>query len=249
MACAVDASSPIRYTGVIATGATITSAAFTAPANSLLVAMSQTDGTSGQTPSVVFSDTGGGLTWIKRVERTASETTAGGLSVIYTAEQVSSISRQVVATFTQGSGSTLRISAKVYVVTGADIGGTPVDTVGANNEGGSGTNNLTTTSITPGATGLLMVSDCDWNQQGVFDASSDLTEDSADYSGQISVDSGYKACTSGVGVTANLNAGGAGTPQHKWCQIVVRQAATAGDAQEWLSRAPMRQTRSVNVSY
>lgn len=228
MACAVDASSPIRFTGAVATGANITSAAFTAPANSFLVLCLSLDGNGdGTTPSPTASAVAdsGTLTWTKRVERGWTETTLGGESAIWTAPQVSSASRTVTVNITYAGGGTVRLSAKLYVVTGADISGTPVDTVGANNEGGSATNNLTTSSLTPGANGLLFASDTDWLLAGAFDASTDLTEDTATYASAISVDSGFKTCTSGVGVTANLNAGGAGSVQHKWCQIIVREAA------------------------
>lgn len=232
-AAAVDASSPIRWTADLAAGGTMDSASFTAPANSFLVLSIQTDGdtdsnyTNGAaTPSVSLS-TGSALTWTKQVERTWSETTAGGQSVWWTAPAVTSEARVVRITKDASSVSTKRTSAKLYVVTGVDLNGTPVDTVGAGNEGGSGTNSLTTTSVTPGATGLLFAGDTDWNQLGVF-TSSDLTIDTADYAGAISVMSGYKACTSGVGVTANLNAGGTGTAQHKWTQIVIREAAAGG---------------------
>jgi hypothetical protein len=118
-------------------------------------------------------------------------------------------------------------SVKLYVLTGVDVDGTPVDAVGASNEGGSGINDLTTTSITPGANGRLFCCDTDWNALGLFDASSDLTEDTAHFAGAISVNSGHKASSNGVGVTGNLNASGAGVPQHKWCQVTVRESATA----------------------
>jgi hypothetical protein len=224
MATAVDASSPIRVTGNPTSGGSITSASFTAPANSLLVACVQgnADATGAETLSVADS---GGLSWTKQVERTNLETTAGGDSAIFTAPQVTSAARTVALSRT--SSSIRRIDLKVYVVTGADLAGTPVDTVTASNEGGSTTNNLTTTSLTPGADGLLFASDGDWGEGGTFQAG-DLTQDTTTYTGEYSVCCGFKACTAGVGVTANLNAGGTGAVQHKWCQIIVRAAAGAG---------------------
>jgi hypothetical protein len=246
MAAVVDTgNSPARWAGTPATGGTIVSGSFTAPANSVLVCTVEADGATAGPPSspesVVVSDSSG-LTWTKQVERAWTETTDGGESSIHTAPAVSSTSRTITVTFTFAGGGTGRVSAKAYVVTGANIGGTFVDTVGANNEGGSATNNLTTSSLTPSANGLLFAADCEWSALGAFEASSDLTQDTTTYAGAISVCDGYKACSSGVGVTANLNANGTGVPQHKWCQIIVTEAAGAATRvpyQPWYQAAPI----------
>lgn len=233
MAIAVDASSPIRWTGTwsASDGGSITSAAFTAPADALLVLCGQAD-TSSTGDGVLTGTDSGGLTWTTRIARTGTESTAGGNSVIATARTVSAVSRTVNLVGNDPGGTnkwgTGRASAKLYVLTGVDVDGTPVDTVGAGNEGFSSTNDMTTTSITPGANGLLIVSDCEWNALGDFEASSDLTQDSAHYASAISVCSGYKTCTSGVGVTGNLNANGSSAAHHKWCQVTVREAAAGG---------------------
>lgn len=222
MAIAVDASTPIRWAGLIVLGGdTIVSASFTPPANSLLVCCVNYDGNTTNGTPTVTADTAG-LTWTQQVQRTWQEGLDGGYSAIFTCPQTSSASRICTLTFSQGGA--LQASAKLYVLTGVDLAGTPVDTVGASNEGDSTTDSMTTTSLTPGATGLLFAVSTDYNVQGVFDASSDLTQDTATYA-TLSVCSGYKTCTSGVGVTANLNAGGA-SPQHKWSQIIARQSAS-----------------------
>ena len=236
MAVAVDASTPIRWTGVwdANVGGSITSAAFTAPADALLVLCAEVDTRSDSTNeslrNLSASDSGS-LTWTTRVERRGAETTAGAHSAIFTARTTSSASRTLTLTGSNpddtGDWGSGRASAKCYVCTGVDVDGTPVDTVGASNEGGSGTNNLTTSSITPGANGLLFAADADWNALGTFEASDDLTQDTAHYAGGESVCDGYKAVTSGVGATANLDAAGTGTPQHKWCQVIVREAPSA----------------------
>jgi hypothetical protein len=242
VAVAVDASTPVRWTGTPVIGANATSASFTAPADALLVCcVSYDTNNTGGTSLVVNASDSGGLTWTRRVERQGSETTAGGGSAVFTARTTSSVARTVgvqYATGTSGQG-TGRLSAVCYVLTGVDVNGTPVDAVTAANEGGSATNDLTTTSVTPGATGLLVASDTDWNQLGLL-TSSDLTIDSADYAGAVSVASGYKACTSGVAVSADLNAGGTAAAQHKWCQVVVRAAAGAPAAapQGWQGEFP-----------
>lgn len=228
MAALVDASSPIRWSTVsMAATGTSTSALFTNPANSLIVVCHAFDGSSnaGFGGTYGISDSGL-LTWTKIVERTWDETTTGGESAIWYAVAASSVARTIVMTRASGANPA-SFSAKAYVITGADIAGTPIDTVGANNEGGSTTNSINTTSITPGADGLLIVSDCDFTDSGAFQASSDLTQDTASVSG-ITACSGYKTCSNGVGVTGNLNAAGSGAVQHKWCQVTVR--ATAGGA-------------------
>lgn len=235
MAAAVDASSPARFTGTGVPAYGVTSASFTNPADSLIVVTVQIN-TSTPASAVVMSvsDSVDGTTgWTEQVRRDSNETTDGGFSSIWTAIRTSSDSRTITVTWTSGGGSSgtaanNRISCKAYAVTGADIGGTPVDSVTAANEGGSTTNNLNTTNVTPGATGLLFASDTDWNALGVFDASSNLTQDSADDAGRCSFCSGYRTCSSGVAVSANLNAAGASAAQHKWCQIVVREAAGGG---------------------
>lgn len=237
MAIAVDSSTPARWTGTWngSNGGSITSASFTAPADALLVLCATVDTGNGATSAASLSASdSGGLTWTKRVERLGSETTAGGGSAVFTARTTSSASRTVTLTGANpgapgGQWGTGRASAKLYVLTGVDVDGTPVDTVGANNEGGSAANPLNTTSITPGANGLLVAADTDWSQLGAM-TSSDLTLDTADYAGAISVASGYKACTSGVGVTGNFDPP-AGTPQHKWTQVTVREAS-GGAAQD-----------------
>lgn len=234
MAVAVDASTPVRWSGVgdVNAGGSFVSASFTAPTDALLVMTAQYDTTSGWTGGTRTASDSGGLTWTTQVERIGNETTAGAGSGIWTARTTSSTSRT--ATFALGTASpgggnhwgSARVSCKLYVLTGVDVDGTPVDTVGASNEGGSTTNNLNTTNVTPGANGLLVASNSEWNVLGVM-TSSNLTIDSANYTSAISVASGYRTCSSGVALSANFDSP-PGTPQHKWCQIVVREAAAVG---------------------
>lgn len=231
MACAVDASSPLRQSGTPTTTGgsnTVVTASFTAPANSLLVLALEIDGNDDAFAGTFTISDSSGLTWTEQVRRSWSETTAGGASFWFTAPAVSSTSRTVTLTRNTGTSGALQLSMKLYVVTGADISGTPVDSVTASNEGGSATNNLNTTSVTPGANGLLFAASCDWNNNGNFEASSNLTQDTTTFPGTISICDGYRTCSSGVALTANLNAGGTGTPQHKWSQIIVREAAGGG---------------------
>lgn len=251
MAIALDASTPGRWSGTIAGGGTITSGAFTAPTDAILVVVVEMDSNSAFSSQVFTVADSGTLTWTQQVERTDDEATAGGQTLIATARTTSSVSRTVSVTRTSGNDtiSSKRVSAVCYVFTGADVSGTPIDTVGANNEGGSGTNSLTTTSLTPGATGVLVVAGTEWNALGAC-TSSDLKgvdgivgSSHAEYAGAIDVMDGWKVCTSGVGVTGNLDAAGSGTAQWKWCQIIVRQAATTTKAPPMFQGRALRFTR------
>jgi hypothetical protein len=245
VAVAVDASTPARWSAVDS-GTNVVSASFTAPANALLVLCVSWDTTNvGPTDATTVTDSGG-LTWTQQVARLGSEATGGGGSGIWTARTTSAAARTVTVKYPSltAGAATKRISCKLFVLTGVDVDGTPVDTVGANNEGGTNTDPTTTSSLTPGASGLLVVSATDWNQTGLA-TSSDLTynvspnsDGAADYTGAISVIAGYKACTSGVAVTANLNP--PATPQYKWCQVVVRQAAAAATKAPPPFRRPWR---------
>lgn len=234
MSIALDASTPVRWSGTINNTGTITSAAFTAPTNAYLVLCVEADGDGTQLPTTFTVADSGGLTWTTRPERRGGEATAGGYAGIFTARTVSSVSRTVSVTRPGDGTSTLRVSAVAYVFTGVDVDGTPVDTVGANNEGGSATNNLSTTSLTPGATGVLVAAGTEYSAAGACTSSDLKGVDSiagsshAEYAGAIDVMDGWKVCTSGVGVTGNLDAAGAGAVQWKWVQLIVREAAAGG---------------------
>ena len=228
MAVAVDASTPVRWTNTVTSGTGVASASFTAPTDALLVCCVCFDSDSVTSNPVITVSDSGGLAWTTRVERQDNEATAGGYAGIFTARTTSSVSRTVTTTRTSGggaSGSGRRISAKLYVLTGVDVGGTPVDSVTASNEGGTNTDPTNTTNVTPGANGLLIVNACDWAQAGAI-TSSNLTVESGDYAGAITASSGYRTCSSGVSVNGNLNP--PATPQFKWCQVVVREAAGGG---------------------
>jgi hypothetical protein len=78
---------------------------------------------------------------------------------------------------------------------------------------------------------VLIVAATEWSAAGAA-TSSDLKgvdgvvgSGHAEYAGAIDVIDGWKTCTSGVGVTGNLDGFGSGAVQWKWCQIIVREAA------------------------
>lgn len=241
MAVALDASTPARWTGTPNRGAAITMPSpFTAPANSYLVVCIERDGSSGGGAATYTVSDSSGLTWNNSlVERTEAETTTGGGSKIAVAVAVASVARTVTVTRSaDGDNGVLRVSATCYVYTGVDILGTPVDVVTASNEGGSATVNFTTTSLTPGATGVIVACGTDFNAKGACTSSDLRGVDSvvgsghAEYAGAIDVIDGWHTVTSGVGASANLTAFAA-TPQWKWCQIIVREAAGGGGATNW----------------
>jgi hypothetical protein len=213
-----------RFSGTPTGTATISSGSFTAPADALLWLSVEADSAGSEAFTLNAADSGG-LTWTKQVERTAAETTAGAASAVFTARTTSAVSRTVQASRSADSASTRQISAKVRVLTGVDVNGTPVDTVGANNEGGATATPATTSSLTPGATGILGVACADWNVKGPL-SSSNLTVDAADHGTNLSVMDGWRVSSNGVGITANLTASLSG-PQFKWTQITVREAVTA----------------------
>ena len=235
MAVALDASSPIRFTGTPIAGGSITSASFTAPTDAILAVAVQYDGASVAAVGTVSASDTGGLSW-SGVERDAGEGSGGGGAALYWARTPSSGSRTVSITRTGGSGGATRFSATCYVYTGADVNGTPVDSITANNEGGSTTNSISTTSVTPTGNGALVVSGTDWSASGACTSSDLLGLDSvvgsghAEYAGAIDVIDGWKACNEAVGVTGNLDAFGAGAVTWKWVQIVIIEAPTAADA-------------------
>ena len=125
---------------------------------------------------------------------------------------------------TAGDGGTNRISAKGYVVTGQHA-----SPIGANGEGSSTTNNITPTVFTStGENSFGFGAACDWSANGT-PASSDLTEDAADYAGAISVEDGYKDLGASGAETMNFDAAGTGAATWNWVALEILAAADAGD--------------------
>lgn len=219
---AVDDTTVARATTATNGLSSVTTASFTPPNNSLLVACIQSDGNDGAgTADPVFSCSGGGLTWTKRVERIPSDSGAQeGGAAIYTA-----IGAGASMTVTVGNGGAGfgPISVKVYIVPAADFdSATPV---GANGEGSSTTNNITPTIFTNQVAGsYAFVSGDDWAAQGA-PTSSDLTEDSWTMANEVSGTSGYKTLGATGSQTANLDGGGTSATAWNWCAIEVRAAA------------------------
>jgi hypothetical protein len=236
MAIAIDASSPIRFTGTPANNVDITSASFTPPANSVLVVCVSAD-TNGSSDNITIAVTGGSLTWTNRVEHDPGDASAnGGHASIWTpvdGSTVSASAQTVSVRRTAGNGSTGRISVKVYVVTGADT----ADPTGATGENHSTTNNITPnayTSTVNNSRGFGCATD--WMQLGT-PVSTD-TEDGGDYSGAISVISLFKSAdtaTSGSTVTMNFDAGGTGGAEWNWVALEIRPGAGGNPPEEYFA--------------
>jgi hypothetical protein len=232
MSIALDASTPVRFTGTPADGvAIVQGSSFIAPSGAFLALTVGWDTSTGNLSTdavlTVTDDSGDGVSWTAQVLRAGSEATSGGASGIYTKRASSAVARKI-SISRNTFGSSNRISAVCYVFTLVDVNGTPVDAITADNEGGSAANPTTTTILTPGANGALVAVCTDWNALTM--TSADLKgidgvagSSHAEYAGAITVIDGWKPCTIGVGVTADLDPA-AGTPQLKWCDLILREA-------------------------
>jgi hypothetical protein len=234
----VDDTTVARWAGTPADGAALNSATFTPPGNSELVVCMSGD-TSGGTSDVTWSISGGGLTWTLQAERSKKSdglaAARDGAAVVWTAPVTSGSSMSIsVSRGSQSHGGTNRISCKCYIVTNHDTT-TPVGSVGENT---STTNNLTASLFTAQTLGVAFVAATEWQELGL-PTSSDLTKDAADYPGQISVLSGYKAIAStGAATTANLDAAGTAAADWNWVAVEIRAAGAAAAAPAYVSDKP-----------
>lgn len=227
MAIAVDDTTYSRTTGTPGDNVDITTAASGTPAvDSLAVVCvsSDTDDVSSATSLQVSDSVDGNTGWSELIHRDDTDSGGtGGCSAIWTKQFSSAASRTISLRRTTGNGGTNRLSFKAYIVTSEDTS----DFLGASGEGSSTTNNLTASIFTSeAANSYAFVAATDYNQRG-SPTSTDLTEDSADYAGAISVTSGYKDVGTAGAETANLDAGGSSAAAWTWVAIEVK-AATGG---------------------
>lgn len=211
MAIAIDATTPAIVSGTTSS----TTASFTAPGNSLLVALCASEG--GAT-TITLSNSGTALTWVTQVRHMIGED-SGAFSVgaqVSTAVALTSVARTVTCTTSAGGSMT---DLKLLVVTGADVNGTPV---GAKGEGHSTTINLTaavytSTVANSRAFGIGVDSDI-----GGLPTSSDVGfgfHHSGDSSG-IAVHKAADTVAVSTGVTLNFN-GGVAARSWNWAAIEV----------------------------
>ncbi|MEU8151795.1 hypothetical protein [Nonomuraea sp. NPDC048901] len=212
MAIAVDASTPAIVTGVTPR----TTASFTAPADSLLVALC---GSNSGTVTHTVTNSGTALTWTSRAKRDILDSGGATPAVeIFTAPAAPSVARTVTLTSNSG-GDTVEL--KLLVLTGVDLAAP----VGATGEGSSATANLTAAVYTSTAANSRAVGiAADQNQAGT-PTSSDVGF-AWNISGQSSGIAVYKAAdtpTVGSSVTLNFDGTG-GSRAWNWCGIEILPA-------------------------
>lgn len=228
MSISVDDSTSARFTGTVDEDVDITSGSFTPANNSLLVFCGGADNAGTAVPAPLVA--GGSLTWTERVTRTSNESAGNhGLGTIWTAPVTTGASMQVTFRRTTGGG-TLRMSGKIYIVTGH-----AASPIGVSNEGTTTTDptNGSITATVSGDGGRLFGAWTDWNQTGV--TSTDV-EDVGNYAGEVTVASAYKsadhAANSG---TQSINMNFGGTPACNWVVLEILAAASGSDEEAALS--------------
>lgn len=222
MALAHDSSTPVRWTGTPANSVNITSASFTPSNGALLVVNVQADVIAVSLVGGITVSDSTGRTWTPRKEQPGAGN--NGFAGVYTAIANGSAMTVSVQRTTGGTGGATRISATCDVWTGQHA--TPTGNTGG---GTSATNNLTAAAYSSSADNSRCIGGAtDWNQLGT--PTSTDTEDGADYTGQISVISVYKAADttpSGTAVTLNFDAGGTAAAAWSWVALEIIPAAGA----------------------
>jgi len=212
----VDAATPAMVTS--SSASTLTTASFTAPAGSLLVACVHSDGT--MTHAV--GNNGTALTWTL-IARQSRASTGTGSAAAFVAP-VSTLRSGLTVTWTGSFADD--VGFKVYVVTGADL----ADPVGAQAAGTSTQNVLTTTAITTEkASSLGFIVADEFGTDGTT-TSPDLTAFfNYDVVGRIAGGSGYKRLgAAGTGATFTLDMAGTATADWNWVAFEIRGAGTGG---------------------
>jgi hypothetical protein len=209
---AIDASTPAIVTGVTSS----TTASFTAPAASLLVAMVVDEGGNVGT----MSNSGTALTWSNPVARTFAESGLFFAVLIFAAVAAPSVARTVTYTSNVGGSQT---DLKVLAVTGADVTGTPTGAVG---EGGSTTANLTVNAYTSTVANSRAVGVAGDGNAAGNPTSSDVGF-AFDHVGTYSGIAVYKAAdTVTAGSTPTLNFNGSGSRTWAWAAMEILPAVT-----------------------
>lgn len=213
MAIAIDASSPAI---VLTTADPVTTASFSPPANTLLVACVFVENSTD--PAISISNTGTSLTWTQRALRTTAEAGSNaGEVAIYTAPNTNSQSGITVTASITGVTSVAAI--KVYVLTGADLS-TPV---GATGEGTSTTNNVTVnayTSTVNNSRGICAAHD--WLALGAPSSTDDEETFSNGALSGMAITKSANTTPSSSSVTFNLDAAGTSTPRWQWVAVEIK---------------------------
>jgi hypothetical protein len=205
---AIHGSSP----AVVVSPSTLTTASFSPPAGSLLIAVVMTNGTPG------VSNSGTARTWTLRKQHA----TYGGIR-IYTAPNPTAITTTVSVT-----GSSISGALKVYVITGAHT----VDPIGADGTGSSAANAATVNAYTStGTNSRGFFGAVNWSADGGAPTS---TDDEAAWYYSSFVMSGLAAVkaadTAVVGSTVQFHFDGAGTGAGDWGWVALEILPDSLDA-------------------
>ncbi|MEU4226239.1 hypothetical protein AB0F17_18225 [Nonomuraea sp. NPDC026600] len=211
MALLVDASTPAIVTGTTPKA----TASFTAPADSLLVALCASN-SGGVTHTVTNSGTG--LTWTSRSKHGSPDSGAFVAAVeVFTAPAPTSAARTVTLTSSNGGDP---LALKVLVITGADLA-SPVGQVG---EGHSTTSNLTAAVYTSSVAGSRAVGIASDSLQSGSPTSSDtgFAWDTVSEMSGIAVHKAADTATASTAVTLNFN--GSGSREWNWVAVEILPA-------------------------
>lgn len=232
----LDASTPARVTSTA--GQTLTTATFSPPANSLLLASFAKDGP--QTAGATFSNTVTARTWVP----IDAEFSVNGLASMAYALNPTALTGITVSGSQTVTGNN-QVALKVYVITGHD----PAVPIGGQNGGGAAaSNSLTTTGFTVLGGDSL----------GVFAAngassllagnptSSDTTLDPYNVSTEIYGGAGYKTLgAAGSSATFQITAPGAATPVWNWVSVEILSPAVVTAAKT----PPRNRARLIRANY
>lgn len=214
MAIAIDASSPAIVSN---TSTAKTTASFTAPANSVIVACVGLENTA----TVTITNSGTALTWSSRIVRKGGDSGAeDGYAAIFTAPAPTSAARTVTAT---SSVSNNAGGLKVLVATGADL----ASPVGATGSGSSTTGTINPnvyTSTFANSRGICVAND--WSAAG--SPSSSDTEFPYDVGGTsgMAIHKAADTAVSGSSVAMNIVGAGGGTAAWNWAAIELKPGST-----------------------
>jgi hypothetical protein len=197
---AIDSSTPAIVSN---TTDTATTASFTAPTDSLLVALCAIGG--GFATNEV-TNSGAALTWTVQVEHMLGEDSGafGGTTLIATAVTTSAVARTVTLSSSSSSG----VALKLLVITGADVTGGPVGAVG---EGHATATNLTRNVYTSTVNGSRAVGiAAEEVAAGGTPTSSDVGFgwNQANFLAGVAVYKAADTASSGTVETLNFNGGG-----------------------------------------
>lgn len=250
MALAIDASSPAVVTQTNSATATLATASFTPPAGSLLVI-----GWSGNTGSAsdpaapsITDSLGAHLTYsLAGWKHRSVAPTVDGQAAMWWAVVGSSAAMTV--TVTTGTGSGARQGAlKVWVITGADTGGTPVSATASGAAGSASVAAIAQNYTASATSGWGFIGTCDWDALGTETAGTGMWSDGASTIAGI-ISYGFMRRTTAddsSGVTNTLRVTLPGTSTNtSWAYAEVLPAAAGGGSGSWLPTTPARRRTGV----